>query len=332
MQIISDPGKINNHHWEEFVNNHPQGNFFQTPSAYRLLDDVESYRPVVIISTGGQEIQGLLVGIIMAEPGIKSVFTKRCIVWGGPLLRDNATEGSDLLIAELCRLAKECIYIEFRNLFDLSPLNEVFTDIGFVYKPQLNFLVDTSSVEESFRRLSKSKQRQIRQSIKNGAEIVEAKSEEDLSDFYSILSDLYKTKVKKPLPTFRFFLGFLSNPGLGKIFLVRKEGTILGGILCPVFNRKIIYEWYVAGRDGQMKNIFPSVLATWAAIKHGAENGFEYFDFLGAGSPDSDYGVREFKSKFGGKLIENGRYIKINRTMLYKIGKIGLKSMEILRK
>ena len=59
---------------------------------------------------------------------------------------------------------------------------------------------------------------------------------------------------------------------------------------------------------------------------------FEYFDFMGAGSPDSDYGVREFKSKFGGECVEYGRYIKINKPVLYHAGRIGLKVLGKLNK
>ena len=72
-------------------------------------------------------------------------------------------------------------------------------------------------------------------------------------------------------------------------------------------------------------------MATWAAIEYGARNGLSYFDFMGAGSPDSDYGVREFKSKFGGKLVNYGRFLRINHPVLYQIGKIGLKLLKVLK-
>ena len=53
---------------------------------------------------------------------------------------------------------------------------------------------------------------------------------------------------------------------------------------------------------------------------------------MGAGTPDSDYGVREFKSKFGGELVEYGRYVKINKPLLFSIGKFGLKVLGVLKK
>ena len=50
---------------------------------------------------------------------------------------------------------------------------------------------------------------------------------------------------------------------------------------------------------------------------------------MGAGKPDEGYGVREFKSKFGGELVELGRFLSINNPILYSIGK---KVIEIIKK
>ena len=49
---------------------------------------------------------------------------------------------------------------------------------------------------------------------------------------------------------------------------------------------------------------------------------------MGAGKPNEDYGVREFKSKFGGELVEFGRFERINNHFLYLIGKTGLKILK----
>ena len=48
----------------------------------------------------------------------------------------------------------------------------------------------------------------------------------------------------------------------------------------------------------------------WISIDYACKNGIEKFDFMGAGSPDEDYGVRDFKAKFGGSLVEPGRFIQ----------------------
>ena len=50
---------------------------------------------------------------------------------------------------------------------------------------------------------------------------------------------------------------------------------------------------------------------------------------MGAGAPgDGGYGVREFKAKFGGELVEYGRFKYICNKPLYAIGKLGVKLMK----
>jgi len=49
---------------------------------------------------------------------------------------------------------------------------------------------------------------------------------------------------------------------------------------------------------------------------------------MGAGKPDESYGVREFKAKFGGNLVEHGRFEMIFNKYLYHIGIIGVKFLK----
>jgi hypothetical protein len=215
-------------------------------------------------------------------------------------------------------------------LFDLSEYKEIFEKNGFKYKEHLNFIVNIESTEENFRKLNDNRQRQVKKSHKSGTEIINPEDIIEVTQFYLILKKLYKERVKKPLPDFSFFESFFNKADLGKYFLVKFEDKVIGGIMCPIFKDKI-YEWYVCGLDTEYKNQAPSVLATWAAIEYATKNGLKYFDFMGAGSPDSDYGVREFKSKFGGELVEYGRFLRINYKMLYGLGKLGLKVLGFLK-
>ena len=110
--------------------------------------------------------------------------------------------------------------------------------------------------------------------------------------------------------------------------MIRYQEEFIGGIVCPVFMNKVIYEWFVCGKDGVYKNIYPSVLATWAAMQFGAENNIPRFDFMGAGKPDEAYGVREFKSKFGGELVSHGRFLYVALPFFLKAGKTAVKILK----
>jgi serine/alanine adding enzyme len=45
----------------------------------------------------------------------------------------------------------------------------------------------------------------------------------------------------------------------------------------------------------------------WQAITDGKASGCTTLDFGGAGRPDEPYGVRDFKAKYGGQLVDFGR-------------------------
>lgn len=55
------------------------------------------------------------------------------------------------------------------------------------------------------------------------------------------------------------------------------------------------------------------------------ELGCTTFDFMGAGKPNKPYGVREFKKRFGGELVEYGRYRLICKKKYFNLGKFVMK-------
>ncbi|MBP8794137.1 MAG: peptidoglycan bridge formation glycyltransferase FemA/FemB family protein, partial [Lutibacter sp.] len=145
--------------------------------------------------------------------------------------------------------------------------------------------------------------------------------------YYDLLRDLYKTKVKTPLFPYEFFQQLYQWPE-GRIFVVKYQGRVLGGSVCVELPNRVLYEWFVCGLDREIKNVYPSTLATWGAIEYAATHNILRFDMMGAGKPDAGYGVREFKAKFGGDLVEHGRYSFICNPLLYAIGKFGVKLLK----
>ncbi len=106
--------------------------------------------------------------------------------------------------------------------------------------------------------------------------------------------------------------------------LIRHQNRIIGGIACPIHRGQAMYEWYVCGLDSEYKDrhIYPSVLATWAALDYAAENGIPTFDFMGLGKPEEPYGVRDFKARFGGKWVNYGRFSRVNKRGFYAFSEI----------
>lgn len=251
-------------------------------------------------------------------------FTKRAILQNGHSFNTNISFSSvdKQLKKTKDKLKKKTIYIEIRNLHDSSDYKNIFLSNNFVFKDHYNYIVDTTDFDIMKSRINNSKLRQIRKSLRNGAIIKQDITSNDIYQFYSILQHLYKTKVKKPLFPLSYFQE-LYKTSFCKFLLIEYKNKIVGGIVL-LFDEVTVYEHYVCGEDKKYKDIHPSVLATWAGLDYAAKNGFKQFDFMGAGTPDKKYGVRDFKSHFGGDLVNYGRFIKINKPIMYKIGKIGL--------
>lgn len=327
-EILKDISEIDQKKWTEFIYNHPHGNIFQTPEMYEVYKNTKNYEPVFLaVVNNKEEISGTLLAVIQKEySGVLGNFTARSIIHGGPLIKNDDSDVLDFVLKEYNGIIKKkAIYSQFRNFWDWGERKEIFHKYGNEYLEHLNLIVDCQNRDDINKRLSKSKLRQIKKSKKEGAKIIEPQSIEQVSQFYDLLTYLYKEKVKKPLSGWSLFEKFYYRKDIGRYFLIEYKSQIIGGIMCPIFNKKVIYEWFVCGLDGKYKGIYPSVLATWAAIDYANLNNIDVFDFMGAGKPDQDYGVRGFKSKFGGQLINYGRFEKVHQPMMFEIAKVGFK-------
>jgi serine/alanine adding enzyme len=329
--------QIDRQAWAAFVAAHPQGNAFQTPAMYDFFLTVRNYRPLAVAGLDGQgRIQGVALVVVEREHrGLLGTFSSRAIAWGGPLLAAGADDAAwaGILAALKNKLGRAVVYLELRNLHDLSAKKEIFIAAGFAFREHLNFRVATAPPADPLKGLASNRKRQVKKGLASGALIEEARRLEQVEEFYAILAELYRNKVRKPLPDRSFFTNFFkAGDALGKYFLVTLAGKVIGGIMCPIHLDKAVYEWYVCGRDEQYPDQYPSVLATWAAIQYARDRGIACFDFMGAGAPDRDYGVREFKARFGGEMVNHGRFIRVNSRFLYSIGKLGLKLLGALKR
>ena len=352
---------IDKQQWQALVDRSPYATWFQTPEAYAFYaSNSKEMTPFALGIEENGHLAGVIVGYTTQEKNpIKQLLTARSIIIGGPLLDENIT--ADALSALLSAIA-QCkveglkfkgmgnseadtnastpytlhptqteastpytlhptpIFIESRNFHDYSKWKTVFETNGFAYQPHYDIHVHSNAQHQ----MSERRQRELKRAIKNGATVAQAQSEQEIRDWYQILHRLYREKVRTPLFSEEFFLRFYRN-GVGKYLLVKYEGKVIGGMMCPILDGKAIYEWYVCGLDEEYRDLYPSVVATHAAIEYAKQNDIPLFDFMGAGEPDIPYGVRDFKMEFGGELVEHGRFLCVRKPLLYWIGKMGVK-------
>jgi len=331
MKVLTN-NQIPLQEWSYFLASNKHASPFQTVAFYQLFNSVNRLRADAVAVTYNGSIKALAVVTIQKEAGFGSYFSRRAIIYGGPLVAEDYPEALDILLKNVSgRLKGKVIYTETRNLSDFSFCGDIFVKNGYQYIPYLNIILDTGNPDRVLQNVSNSRIRQIRAAKREHVTWEVASDTGEVREFYRILYRLYTEKIGKPLLPLSFFEGFLET-GPGKILLVKFENKIIGGILCPILDQKTIYEYYVCGLDAEYPKQYPSVMATWAAIEYAMENNISQFDFMGAGSPAKKYGVRDFKLRFGGSEVENGRFIRINNRFLYLTGRLALAIKSQLRK
>lgn len=314
--------------WQALVERSSKATYFQTPECYDLYASVGFMQPFVFSVRDEHRLLGVMCGYVVAEGGlIKRYFSKRAIVPGGLLLDDSIENDKVQLLLNkaIDKFSTQAIYFEIRNYTDYSHYKTAIVSAGFEYRAHLNIHVPINSAEASRNALHATKQRQLKTAERAGVRWEQSVSVEDTQAFYSCLAKLYATKVHKPLFAYPFFEELVVQKNT-YLLVVKHHDKVIGGMVCAVLPNKCVYEWFVCGDDVTYKKLYPSVMATWAGIAFAAQLGIPCFDFMGAGKANVEYGVREFKSKFGGELVEHGRFLYICRPRLYAIGKWMMKT------
>ena len=224
------------------------------------------------------------------------------------------------------------LFASMPELFE--PFVVGISNLGFLISASLERSAKAVQISASLERSAKAVQ------ISDFKFLDEIVTEQDVREWYAILEQLYRTKVKTPLWPVEFFLA-AHRQGVGQFILIRHEGKIIGGSMVvrkptpgpslkggemeKAGENGVVYEWYECGLNAEYKEQYPSVMATWAGMLYAHEQGCARYDMMGAGEPGVPYGVRDFKSEFGGQMVEHGRYLCICKPALYKIGCWGVK-------
>ena len=333
MRILRTFDEFDINQWRMLSAKSDYSGFFQTPECYRFYERQDFFEPFVFGIEDNDELKCVIVGYIQKEPGvIKGYLSRRAIINAGPLLSSSLEESHFVeLLREMRKvLGRKAIYAEIRNFFNYGSYLSAFGKGGFEFVPHLNFQIDTTSLEMVGSRLGKSRKRDIKVSLRDGAQLITSPTDRQIEEYYAILQDLYRTKVKTPLFPLSFFKELNRIPE-GHLVLVEYDNKIVGGTVCVGIPGQPLYEWFACGMDGVYKNIHSSTLATYGGIQYAAQNGFPVFDMMGAGKPDEGYGVRDFKAKFGGELVEDGRFLAVLNPVLYKLGTAGVKILKKMR-
>ncbi len=328
IQVITDESQINTESWSSFVYNHPHGNAFQTPEMFRVYQETPLYEPILLLAKDNEKMLGVLLAVVQKEYALPFGFlSARSIIWGGPLVVDNDEKIMKLLLQEYDAIArKKAIYSQFRNFWVQNSEKKVFEEFGFQYEQHLNILIDLNKSEkELWKEIASRKRNYINKASREGFTFSIAENDTEINQCYQVLQEVYQ-RAKLPLPSLHFFLSLRkqSNEKLQFIpFSVKYNDEVIAAFFGLVF-KNCIYEYYVGNKSDYAKGN-PGDFLLWEIFKWGKQHRCSIFDFGGAGKPGVPYGVRDYKMKFGGNLVELGRYEKIHHPVLMQMAKTGFK-------
>jgi len=321
--------KLSEDLWQAFVDTHPEGNIFHTPAMQAVFACAHGHEPLLraAISGDGRVLALLTAAGVRLAGGPMSRLTSRAIAYGG-LLCAPGEEGQEALAALLRWHGQTSkhrfLFTEFRHRSDASSYRETMSRCGYEHEPELNFLVNIGRpVSDVWRGLNRTARKNVKRAKRDGLTDQEVTTPEELADLYALLQQVYAS-AHVPLADISLFTAAFEQlvPRGAARFILARSPKGVAGARVVLLHKGTIFDWY-AGADRESRRSRPNDFLVWRTLAWGANNGYHSFDFGGAGHPDVPYGVRDFKAKFGGQLVNYGRDRQAHSPGLLKLGEGG---------
>lgn len=305
----------------------PGTSTFHSTELFHVYEATPGYQPVLIVLSDQERPVAKLLGVVRRSvrrfpPGL----VKRCVVYGTGEYFDKEADLEPLFNEMLQRLTDEalrnCFLIEFRNLDNAMTGYKIFRQQRYFainWMRVHNSLHTPRSVESRF---SPSRIRQVRKGLKNGAQVREARTEEEIDAFARMLHNNYSLKVRRHFPDIRFFRQLTKYLGgaheRSKIFIVTYKEKVIGGSVCA-YSGETAYLWFSGGMRKTYALQYPGILAVWWALCDAKERGYRHLEFMDVGLPYRQHGYREFVLRFGGKQISTRRWFRLRWDWLNRV-------------
>jgi len=323
VQALKEPG------WRRFIDGHPESNVFHTPEMFRVFARAKNHRPTLwAVTDNDGSVLALLLPVQITLSHHLYRLTTRAVAYGSVLYAQEP-KGREALALLLRTYTQEVdgvpLFTELRNLSDLSDVQPILRECGFVHEDHLNYLIDLKRPPEVLLQgIGPRTRKHIRRGLRRDEVIVEEVKDWDLvAVCYDLLRQSYR-KARVPLTDYSLFesaFDLLYPKGMVRFTLARVGQTPVA-VSVELLYKDIIYGWY-GGVDRAYGSYVPNELLMWRILQWGTENGYRLYDFGGAGKTDEEYGVRNFKAKFGGKLVSFGRNTCVHARLLLRLSELG---------
>ncbi len=323
--------------WRRFLEKNPNSNIFHTPEMFEVFAKTRGHEPSLwaAVNEVGSPLALLLPVHINVLGGPLRQFTTRAVSYGSVLyeVTDAGKAALDILLkAYVKEKSGSHLFTELRNLVDLTNVQPILTRCGFAYEDHLNYLIDINlPVESIFQNIKKRTRKTIQRGLGQGEVLIrEVKTRQEVMVCYDLLRKTYNM-ARVPLADRSLFesaFDVLYPKGMIRFVLAYVEQIPVAASVELIY-KDVVYGWY-NGMDRNYGRYIPNELLMWNILQWGASSGYRLYDFGGAGRPDVEYGVREFKAKFGGALVCFGRNTFVHAPLRLRISTLGYETMRKL--
>lgn len=313
--------------WDQCVEDSPSSNIFHTREFIDCLAASPKYVPhTFFLLEDGRPIACLIAvqtKVLASFPR----FSSRSVVLGGIACARGVSERflnkhiGELMQAYDESMSTQTLFTEIRNLTDQTSRIIALTRRGYKFRPHLNYLVDLrqgeSAIWEGF---SGDHRRMLKRAEKAGLETFDLSEPAQIDTFHKLVSRVYYEAHVPVLAKAVFQEAWLRLAPLGRlrITFAKHDGQLVAARAALLYRGRV-FDWF-AGSSPEGDKLNANALLVWEMIGWGCRNGFETFDFGGAGDPNVEYGVRDFKSRFQGQLVNFGRFVKIYSAARFRVG------------
>jgi len=238
----------------------------------------------------------------------------------GPIIHDHDYQQeiiTEILscIDKISKDNKVAIATGISSPLEQSISNSSFTTFGYTIKPWTTYITNLQQDKEKlYNSLNKKTRYDYRKSQQQELTFEIADTRKSYDEFNDLKLDARKNngeKIKKNNMFFDAHREFLYEHDYEKLFLVRDNGKLIGGILGVIFNGNVIQ--HGVGISSSTKLLAgPSI--TWNSLQWCIDKKYSTFDMGGANPfPDSskEKSIDFFKSKWGGEKYCYNLYTKI---------------------
>lgn len=329
MQVVRD---LDEARWRRFVDGEPAGNVFQTPEMFEVFRRAAGHRPELWAALDGPDVAAVFTPVHVTAPGLPlPSMTSRAVAYGS-ILAERSERGASAarLVLQRYRAAvgRRSLFTELRCLDDHDWLRPVLDGAGFTFERHLNYLVAVDrDPEEILGTISRSTRKRIRRGLRAGdVQVAEVRDRAELGEWYRVLCGTYR-HARVPVPDLSLFTAafdVLVPRGMIGFFAAR-VGGVMAACSAELRYKDTVYGWY-GGSDRSFGALAPNEILMWHVLEWSSRSGCRVYDFGGAGSPDEEYGVRDFKAKFGGRLVDFGRYTCVHARLRTSLGRLAYRA------